>query len=74
MFTLTVIDIDGPEIEIAPNEFESSSYTILEWQNCSTGATVVHFRLNNIGHDLPWDMIEGGSLNYIYDFLMDARR
>ena len=50
--------IDGPEVEVAPDQFSPSSYVVLEWENCSTGAKVVHVRLNNVGHDLPFDMIE----------------
>ena len=67
-------DIDGPEVEVAPNQYSSSSYTMLQWENCSTGAEVVHVRMNNIGHDLPYDMIDGGSMTYIYNFLSQARQ
>ena len=61
-------DVDGPS-----SEFGSSSYTMMEWENCSSGARVVHVRLNNIGHDLPYDIMDGGSMPYIYNFLLQAR-
>ena len=67
-------DVDGPEVEQPSGQFVPSSYTMLEWDNCATGAKVVHVRLNNIGHDLPWDMIDGGSMPYIYNFLTEARQ
>lgn len=67
-------DIQGPEVEVAPDEFEPSSYRLIEWENCATGAKVVHVRMNNVGHDLPYELIEGGSMEYIYNFLMDARQ
>ncbi len=67
-------DVAGPEVETAPDPFASSSDTILEWEGCATGARVVHVRLNNIGHDLPPDMIEGGSMPSIYDVLSAARQ
>lgn len=70
----TSADIDGPEIEDPNGQFVQTSYTLIEWENCSTGAKVVHVRLNNIGHDLPGDMIVGGSMPYIYDFLLESRQ
>ncbi len=67
-------DIAGPDIEEAPGEYTSTSYTVLEWENCATGARVVHVRMNDIGHDLPYEMIDGGTMPFIYRFLLDARQ
>ena len=59
-----------------PEERDSDSgiYTVLEWENCSTGRIVVHIRLNGIGHDLPENIIEGGAMSYMMNFLMEARQ
>lgn len=67
-------DVASPDVEPAPDQEGASSYTMLEWEDCATGARVLHVRMNNIGHDMPYEMIEGGTLPYIYDFLSDARQ
>jgi poly(3-hydroxybutyrate) depolymerase len=64
--------LDSPDVEVAPDQYELSSYTVLEWEGCTTGARVVHVRMNNIGHDLPYEMIDGGSMNFIYNFLLQV--
>ena len=64
----------SPDVAGSPSEFGATSYTMMEWENCSSGAKVVHVRLNNIGHDVPYDMIDGGSMPYIYNFLLQARQ
>ena len=63
----------GPEVENSPGVFTSSSYTVMEWENCAAGTRVVHVKMTGIGHDLPNDLIESGSYEYIYDFLLQAR-
>ena len=67
-------EVARPEVEQAPDQEGASSYTMLEWEDCATGARVVHVRMNNIGHDMPFELIEGGTLPFIYDFLSDARQ
>lgn len=66
-------DTDAPDVEV-PDQDRPISYTVLEWEDCGSGARVVHVRMNNIGHDMPYDMIDGGTMPYIYDFLIEARR
>ena len=67
-------DVVSAEVEPAPDQDGPSGYTMMEWEDCATGARVVHVRMNNIGHDMPYELIEGGTLPFIYDFLSDARQ
>jgi polyhydroxybutyrate depolymerase len=54
------------------SESSSGSYIRMEWAQCSTNTRVVHYRLNGIGHDMPWD-VEGGTEMMIIDFLLSTR-
>ena len=64
---------DAPDGE-APDQNCPSSDTVLEWEDCGPGARAVHVRMNNIGHDMHYDMIVGGTMPYMYNFLIEARR
>jgi polyhydroxybutyrate depolymerase len=55
-----------------PTETVSGDHLKFEWGNCSSGKRVVHFRLNGVGHELPPN-IEGGTIQYVVDFLSEAR-
>ena len=45
----------------------------MEWEGCSAGSQVVHYRLNGVGHDLPTD-IEGDTIGLVVNFLLSARQ
>ena len=45
----------------------------MEWENCSNGRRVIHYRMNNIGHEVPPD-IDGGTNPRIIEFLLEARQ
>ena len=53
-------------------ETASGSYTRMEWEQCSTGTRVVHYRLDGIGHDIPGN-VEGDTMSMMVDFLVDTR-
>lgn len=56
-----------------PSERASGSNDILEWGNCSSGQRVVHVRMNGVGHDMV-DDIDGGTIPWIIDFLLQSRQ
>lgn len=58
----------------SPTATESASgpYTRMEWEQCSTGTRVVHYRLDGVGHDIPWD-VEGDTWQTVVDFLLSTR-
>ena len=53
-------------------ETASGEHQRMEWENCASGTRVVHYKLNGVGHSTPPN-IEGGTMQYVVDFLRDAR-
>ena len=53
-------------------EAASGAYTRMEWEQCSTGTRVVHYRLDGVGHDIPGN-VEGDTMAMIVDFLVGTR-
>ena len=58
--------------DASPTERASGNHDILEWEGCASGRRVVHVRMNGVGHDMPAE-IEGGTLPFILDFLLESR-
>ena len=53
-------------------ETASGPYTRMEWEQCTTGTRVVHYRLDGIGHDIPGN-VEGDTMGMMVDFLVGTR-
>ena len=53
-------------------ETPSGAYVRMEWESCSAGTQVVHYRLEGVGHDLPWD-VEGDTWQTVVRFLLGTR-
>jgi polyhydroxybutyrate depolymerase len=53
-------------------ETTSGAYARMEWAQCDAGTQVVHYRLDGVGHDMPWD-VEDDTFATIVNFLLDAR-
>lgn len=45
----------------------------MEWENCSNGRRVIHYRMNDVGHEVPPD-IDGNTSDRIIEFLLEARQ
>ena len=56
-----------------PSETDAGPHVRLEWENCDSGARVVHYRLNGTGHRLPPN-VDGGTTRLVVEFLLDARQ
>ncbi|HCH66816.1 MAG: hypothetical protein CL927_11670 [Deltaproteobacteria bacterium] len=56
----------------APSETPSGAYLRMEWPGCSESKQVVHYRLEGVGHDMPWD-VEGDTMGSLVDFLLENR-
>jgi polyhydroxybutyrate depolymerase len=54
-------------------EIASGAYMRMEWEQCDAGTQVVHYRLDGVGHDMPWD-VEDDTFATIVNFLLDTRR
>ncbi len=46
--------------------------TSMTWSECSDDVTVVHYRLDGVGHGVP-DDISGDTVGMVWSFLADAR-
>lgn len=53
-------------------ETPSGRHVRMEWAQCSTGTQVVHYRLEGVGHDMPWS-IEGDTPRMVIEFLLGTR-
>lgn len=54
-------------------ETAAGEHVRMEWEGCASGAQVVHYQLNGVGHDLPTD-IEGDTIDLVVKFLLSARQ
>ena len=58
--------------DATPTETPSGAYLRMEWSGCTSGTQVVHYRLEGVGHDIPWD-VEGDTMGTLVDFLVRNR-
>jgi hypothetical protein len=58
---------------VTDTEVPSGEHIKMEWENCSSGRHAVHFKLNGVAHELPAN-IEDGTMQYVIDFLSEARK
>ena len=56
-----------------PTETQIDEHVKMEWENCEQDRRVIHYRLNDIGHNVP-PHIDGGTNPRIIEFLTEARQ
>ena len=61
------------ECDETPTESDVGNHVKMEWENCSNGRRVIHYRMNDVGHEVPPD-VDGGTNPRIIEFLLEARQ
>ncbi len=59
--------------DTTPVETDIAPHVKLEWENCDEGRRVIHYRLNDVGHEVPPN-VDNGTNPRIIEFLLEARK